>query len=59
MKLKTTDRVIDYALCFLLANWDDNVEDDLGITYDNFAKIIDKWQKEVPVQWGNPNEETK
>jgi len=50
MKLKTTDRVIDYALCFLLANWDDNIEDDLGISYDNFAKIIDRWQREVEIE---------
>jgi hypothetical protein len=54
MKLKTTDRVIDYALCFLLANWAEDIEDDLGIDYDNMTKIIDRWQREIEIE--KPNE---
>jgi hypothetical protein len=49
MKLKTTDRVIDYALCFLLANWAEDIEDDLGISYDKLVNIIDRWQREVEI----------
>lgn len=42
----TLNRIIDYALCYLAANWDDNNEDDLGISYENFQKYIERFQKE-------------
>lgn len=45
-KNDTTNRVIDYALCYLNCNWDDFIEDDLGISNENFQKIIEKFQKE-------------
>lgn len=50
MKTKTIDRIIDYSLCYLMANWDDHIEDDLGISYENFIKMIQNWQKETPIE---------
>lgn len=46
MKQDTINRVIDYALCYLNSNWDDWVEDDLGITHEKFVKLIERFQKE-------------
>lgn len=46
MKNDTTNRAIDYALCYLNSNWDDWVEEDLGISHEKFVKLIEKFQKE-------------
>lgn len=47
MKNKDTlNRVIDYALCYLNSNWDDWIEDDLGISHENFVKLIKNFQDE-------------
>jgi hypothetical protein len=47
MKNKDTmNRVIDYALCYLNSNWDEWIEEDLGISHENFVKLIEKFQKE-------------
>lgn len=46
MKNDTINRVIDYALCYLNSNWDDWVEEDLGISNENFVKLIEKFQEE-------------
>lgn len=45
-KNDTTNRVIDYALCYLNSNWDDWIEDDLGISHENFVKLIKNFQDE-------------
>ncbi len=45
------DRVIDYALCYLNSNWDDWIEEDLGLTNEQFQKIITKFQKTVDGKW--------
>jgi len=39
--------VIDYALCYVASNWDEWVEEDLGITYEQYQKIIEKFQKSL------------
>jgi len=37
-------RIIQYALCFLNANWDDSCEDDLtGITESDISRISIKF----------------
>ena len=46
MNQKTIDRILDYALCYLNANWDDFIEDDLGITQEKFNQFIQKFQNE-------------
>ena len=46
MKQKTIDRIFDYALCYLNANWDEWIEEDLGISHENFIKLIERFQKE-------------
>lgn len=46
MKQELLNRVIDYALCYLNSNWDDWVEEDLGISHENFQKIIKRFQDE-------------
>lgn len=56
MKNSTTNRVIDYALCYLNSNWDEWIEEDLGISHENFVKIIEKFQKEnFPFDISNKN----
>lgn len=37
---KNQERVIGYALCFLLANYDEEIEQDLGLDYEEIEKII-------------------
>lgn len=55
MKNDTINRVIDYALCYLNSNWDDWVEEDLGISNENFVKLIEKFQKEnIPIDKSIP-----
>jgi hypothetical protein len=46
MKKDTLNRVIDYALCYLNSNWDDNIEHDMGISHENFVKLIKRFQEE-------------
>lgn len=47
MKNKDTlNRVIDYALCYLNSHWDELLEEDLGISHENFVKLIKKFQDE-------------
>lgn len=40
------NRVIEYALCYLNSNWDDWIEDDLGISYEKYVNLLKKFQKE-------------
>lgn len=55
MKNDTMNRVIDYALCYLNSNWDDWVEEDLGISHENFVKLIKKFQDEnIPIDKSVP-----
>ena len=56
MKNKDTlNRVIDYALCYLNSNWDDWIEEDLGISNENFVKLIKKFQDEnIPIDKTTP-----
>lgn len=46
--MKTTNKklnfVIDYALCYLMASWDDHIHEDLNMEYEDFIKIINKFQ---------------
>jgi hypothetical protein len=48
--MKTTNKklnfVIDYALCYLHAAWDDHkwIQEDLDMEYSEFIKIINKFQ---------------
>ena len=46
--MKTTNKklnfVIDYALCYLFASWDDYIQEDLNMEYKDFVKIINKFQ---------------
>ena len=46
MKLpnKKLNFVIDYALCYLMASWDDYIHEDLNMEYEDFIKIINKFQ---------------
>jgi hypothetical protein len=46
-KNQLMNRVIDYALCSLASNWDEWVEEDLGITYEQYQKIIEQFQKSL------------
>lgn len=42
-------RILDYALCFLNANWDETAEEDLNITEEQFQTFILKWQEKNPI----------
>ena len=46
--MKTTNKklnfVIDYALCYLMAAWDDHIQEDLDMEYEEFIEIINKFQ---------------
>lgn len=46
MKLpnKKLNFVIDYALCYLMAAWDDYIHEDLDMEYEDFIKIIKEFQ---------------
>jgi hypothetical protein len=53
--MKTTNKklnfVIDYALNFLHAHWEDLsdydfIEEDLGMTHEEFIKVMDQFQKD-------------
>lgn len=55
MKQDTLNRVIDYALCHLNSNWDDWIEEDLGISNENFVKLIKKFQDDnIPIDKSVP-----
>lgn len=41
------NRAIDYALCYVASNWDEGVEEDLGITYEQYKKIVEQFQKSL------------
>lgn len=45
--LDTENIIIDYALCFLAANWAEDVEDDLGISQEKLWEIIHKIQQNL------------
>jgi hypothetical protein len=46
MKLpnKKLNFVIDYALCYLFAAWDEHIQEDLDMDFQEFVKIINKFQ---------------
>lgn len=41
------NQVIDYALCYLNANWDEYIEEDLGMSQDHFIALLKKFQKSI------------
>ncbi len=41
---KKLNFVIDYALCYLHAAWDDHIQEDLNMDFEEFIKIINKFQ---------------
>jgi hypothetical protein len=45
--MKTTNKklnfVIDYALCYLFAAWDEHIQEDLDMDFQEFVKIINKF----------------
>lgn len=45
--MKTSNKklnfVIDYALCYLHAAWDDHIQADLDMEFEEFVKIINKF----------------
>jgi hypothetical protein len=45
--LDIENRIIDYALCFLAANWAEDTEDDLGISQEKLHDVIHKIQKNL------------
>jgi hypothetical protein len=45
--LDIENRIIDYALCFLAANWAEDTEDDLGISQEKLHDVILKIQKNL------------
>lgn len=47
------NRVIDYSLCYLNSNWDDWVEEELGLSNDQFQKLIEQFQKSLDEQTAN------
>ena len=47
------NRAIDYALCYVASNWDEWVEEDLGISYEQYQKIIERFQKTLDEQPAN------
>ena len=41
---KKLNFVIDYALCYLHAAWDEHIQEDLDMEFKDFVKIINKFQ---------------
>lgn len=39
-------RIIDYALCFLCANFDDDEDEDVGFTVEELTQFVLNWKKE-------------
>jgi len=42
---ETEKRFIDYATSFLLSNWEEDDEENLGLTEDQAEKIVDSVQQ--------------
>jgi hypothetical protein len=40
-------RIIDYALCFLNANWDENIEESLEYPYEEFETFVRNFQSKL------------
>ena len=58
--MKTTNKklnfVIDYALCYLHAAWDEHIQEDLDMEFEEFLKVINKFQnKKIKIKQ-YPNE---
>lgn len=45
--LDIENRIIDYALRFLDANWGEDIEDDLGITNEKLIEIINRIKSNI------------
>lgn len=45
--LDIENRIIDYALCFLAANWAEDTEDDLGISQEKLHELIQRIQQNL------------
>lgn len=41
------NKVIEYALCYLNSNWDEWIEEDLGMSQEHFISLLKKFQKEL------------
>jgi len=46
-KHQLMNRVIDYALCYVNSNWDEWIEEDLGLSNEQFQKLIQQFQKSL------------
>jgi hypothetical protein len=44
---KKAARIIDYALCFLNANWDDDVREGLDYPYEEFEAFVRNFQSKL------------
>jgi hypothetical protein len=53
---KKLNFVIDYALCYLFASWDDHIEADLGMSYEEFVKVLGKYHNNKIKVEQYPNE---
>ena len=47
------NKVIEYALNYLKVNWDEFIEDDLGMGKEHFEMLLRKFQKSID----NPKKE--
>ena len=53
---KKLNFVIDYALCYLHAAWDEHIQEDLDMEFEEFLKVINKFQnKKIKIKQ-YPNE---
>ena len=41
------NKVIEYALNYLKVNWDEWIEDDLGMSQEHFEMLLRKFQKSI------------
>ena len=54
---KTEKRFIDYAIRFMLSNWEEDDEENLGLTEDQAEKIVDSVQQSLRKECEDEKEE--
>ena len=54
---KTEKRFIDYAIRFMLSNWEEDDEENLGLTEDQAEKIVDSVQQYLRKECEDEKEE--
>jgi hypothetical protein len=47
IRLNQMNKVIEYALNYLKVNWDEFIEDDLGMGKEHFEMLLRKFQKSI------------